>query len=572
MPTDIDDLFIGLADASPSGKQQAGRVYVVYGRNDLPDNLNLDNLTASDGFFIDGRSAGDRLGAAIAADVDYNGDGFHDVMIGAPGVSSGAGVVYAVFGSPDFHPSQMSRVEFDRPNSVSSSTQATDLYPVGNLIQGPGTGFDANSRYNKLSGGDKGNWVTASCGSSCDYIQAKGQPKLVFDLGRDVLIDGISVWGYDSTNANGVSRFSLAFATAADGSNGFGKSVSYQPQSTLTNNDTSRQTFAFSETVTARYVQFTALDNFYSVNGTPPGGDRVGLGEIAFSVLTEIDGPVSFDLASLNGTNGVVFSALPNEALGQSVATIHDVNADGFDDVVLGAPGADQGRGGLYVVWGGETSVPLIDLTLLDGTNGFTIENTTATTASSSGHRFGSIAQEAGDINGDGFNDIIVGSPGEDRAFVIFGSNDTFAATIDVSDLDGGNGFALLGPNNTNTGWSVSGTGDNNGDGIDDLVVSAPAADPAGMIDAGRVYVVYGRATGFASSLELDQISSAEGYFIDGPSAGHGLGEAVARVGEFNGDGLDDLLIGAPAANSGAVRRTSSTAPMQIAQRSIFQH
>ena len=547
-----DDLFIGLADASPSGRTQAGRVYVVYGRNDLSNNLNLDNLKPSDGFYIDGLSSGDRLGASLAADVDLNDDGLRDVTIGAPGVNSGTGAVYAIFGSSNFHPSQFSPVEFYRPNSVSSSTQATDLYAVGNLIQGPGVGFDANSPYSKLAGGNKGDWVTDTCGSPCDYIQTKGQPKLVFDLGRDLVIDGISVWGYDSTNANGVSRFSLAFATAAEGPNGFGKSVSYQPQYSLTNDDKSRQAFAFSGTVSARYVQFTALDNFFSNAGTPPGGDRVGLGEVAFSVLTEVDGPVSFDLATLNGTNGMTISAQPGEALGQSVASIHDVNADGIDDVVLGAPGASQGQGGLYVVFGSGQPAKSINVTGLDGTNGFFIENTTVTTDSQSSRQFGSVVQDVGDINADGFGDILLGSPDEDRAFVIFGSNDNFNTTIDVSDLDGGNGFALVGQTDTNTGWSVSGTGDINGDGMDDLVVSAPLADPAGKADAGRVYVVYGRATSFPSSLELDQISSADGYFVDGLAAGNRLGDAVTQVGDFNGDGLDDLLIGAPAANSGA--------------------
>ena len=184
--------------------------------------------------------------------------------------------------------------EFHTIVGAKSSTASTDLWPVSNLIQGPGVGFDANGTNDKLVGGPEGNWVTdAPGGFPSDYIEKAGKPVITLDLGADTSLSEISIWGYTASNANGVSVFSLKFATAAEGEAGFGSSITYAPVfSGLLNLDNARQSFLFGETVKARYVQFTAEDNFFSgdgtgVGGTAPGGDRVGLGEIAFSTVPE---------------------------------------------------------------------------------------------------------------------------------------------------------------------------------------------------------------------------------------------------------------------------------------------
>jgi hypothetical protein len=181
-------------------------------------------------------------------------------------------------------------VAFYPISSIQSSTAATDLWAVTNLIQGPGVGFDANNPNNKLLSGATGNWVTAAPGGfPADYIAVAGMPVLTIDLGADVLLSEISVWGYASSNANGVSEFSLRFATEAEGSGGFGTSIGFNPFYLPTNDDMVRQNFSFGQTLSARYVEFTARDNFFVApgdgsGGETPGGDRVGLGEIAFAV------------------------------------------------------------------------------------------------------------------------------------------------------------------------------------------------------------------------------------------------------------------------------------------------
>ena len=174
--------------------------------------------------------------------------------------------------------------------SVASSTSASDLFPAANLIQGPGVGFDAAAPYNRLLGGAEGTWVTAAPGGfPSDFIAVAGAPVITLDLGADRALSEISAWGYSDTNANGVSQFSLRFASQADGPGGFGSTISYNPSFPLANSQLIRQSNLFNQVVTARYVEFTASDNFFVApgdgsGGATAGGDRVGLGEIAFMV------------------------------------------------------------------------------------------------------------------------------------------------------------------------------------------------------------------------------------------------------------------------------------------------
>jgi hypothetical protein len=195
-------------------------------------------------------------------------------------------------------------ITFHPISSISSST--IDFFPINNLIQGPGVGFDASAPHDKISGGPVGDWVTdAPGGFPADYIAVVGMPVLTIDLGQDRLLSEISVWGYQSSNANGVSEFSLRFATDAEGIGGFGTSIGFNPTYFPTNNDILRQSFAFGPDVSTRYVEFTAVDNFFIApgdgsGGETPGGDRVGLGEIAFAIAaTSVPEPTTLLLLGL---------------------------------------------------------------------------------------------------------------------------------------------------------------------------------------------------------------------------------------------------------------------------------
>ncbi len=166
---------------------------------------------------------------------------------------------------------------FFTPVSV-TSPNTVEFYPISRLHQGPGVGYSANEPHTGIPGQT---WVTTDPGGyPSDYIAVAGGPVLVIDLGADRHLTEISTWGYTTGNNNGVSSFSLRFATAAEGAAGFGASLPGQGPFSALQSDTQRDSHPLTP-VTARWVELTVLDNFYTGTGAG-GGDRVGLGEIAF--------------------------------------------------------------------------------------------------------------------------------------------------------------------------------------------------------------------------------------------------------------------------------------------------
>jgi len=189
-----------------------------------------------------------------------------------------------------------------------------------------------------------------------------------------------------------------------------------------------------------------------------------------------------------------------------------------------------------------------LNLAELDGSNGFVINGI------SSLDYVGTSVSNARDVNGDGFDDLLIGAPNADpngqysagESYVVFGKQEGFAASFNLAELDGSNGFVLTGINPRDySGRSVSTAGDVNGDGFDDLLIGAPNADPNGQYSAGESYVVFGSGEGFAASLNLAELDGSNGFVINGIDK-HGFsGNSVSTAGDVNGDGFDDLLVGA---------------------------
>jgi hypothetical protein len=281
----------------------------------------------------------------------------------------------------------------------------------------------------------------------------------------------------------------------------------------------------------------------------------------------------TIELSSLNGSTGFrLVGATENDNSGRSVSAAGDVNGDGVDDLLIGAPYADFNgeinTGFTYVVLGRpspEVFASTIELSSLNGSTGFRLDGEAAD------GRSGRSVSAAGDVNGDGVDDLLIGAPYTDpngdssgSTYVVFGrpSPEVFASTIDLASLNGSTGFRLDGVSSgDHSGASVSTAGDVNGDGIDDLLIAADDANPNDFKHAGSTYVVFGRRSpdGFASTIELSSLNGSTGFRLDGEAEEDYSGISVSAAGDVNGDGIDDLLIGAYYASHNGLERASSS-------------
>jgi VCBS repeat-containing protein len=286
------------------------------------------------------------------------------------------------------------------------------------------------------------------------------------------------------------------------------------------------------------------------------------------------------DLAVLDPSRGLfVQGANAGDHAGFSVSAAGDVNGDGFDDFIVGAPyGADGlgDAGAAYVVFGTGAGLgtldgsgrTVIDLATLDPANGFLIRGD-----ANAGHAGWSVSS-AGDVNGDGFDDVIVGAPFgglggnyAGQAYVVFGKasglgavDDSGRAAVDLTDLPAADGFVIRGATDGDAvGWSVSAAGDVNGDGFADVIVGAPLGSDTGSF-AGQAYVVFGKASGIGTVdasghavIDLASLSPASGLAIKGAGESERVGWSVASAGDVNGDGFDDLVVGAPLGGEGGL-------------------
>lgn len=202
-------------------------------------------------------------------------------------------------------------------------------------------------------------------------------------------------------------------------------------------------------------------------------------------------------------------------SFGASVASAGDVNGDGYADVVIGAPNSG-GTGRAYVHHGGPAGLSVAPALVLTGTPG---------------SLFGTAVFQAGDMNADGFSDLVVGAPGSDQVYVYEGSASGLLPVPNIVWTAPVAGSAF--------GSSVGTAGDVNGDGFSDIIIGAPACTN-GQVDEGAAYVFFGN---------LFDLSPTPQFTMEFNVAGRRLGTSVAGAGDMNGDGYSDIVVSAPAAS-----------------------
>ena len=164
-------------------------------------------------------------------------------------------------------------------------------------------------------------------------------------------------------------------------------------------------------------------------------------------------------------------------------------------------------------------------------------------------------------MNGDGFDDLIVGAYGVDvndqqdagATYVVFGSSAGLGTSFDLGSLNGSNGFVVNGADAQDySGFGVESLGDVNGDGIDDFAIGTGRIGRFANNGPGEVYVIFGQSGGFSGSISTDDLDGTNGFVISVETGTGVTGTFLSSGGDFNGDGLADILIGSPFTSVGA--------------------
>ncbi len=207
-----------------------------------------------------------------------------------------------------------------------------------------------------------------------------------------------------------------------------------------------------------------------------------------------------------------------SDSFGRSIGTVGDLNGDGYADVVIGAPSYADFTGRIYIYTG--------------STDGLSNHLTLTITGEEVKDQFGYSVGTAGDVNKDGYDDLIIGADG-------YGNNSgrIYVYTGSINGLNSTPIFTITGEaENNHFGYAVSTSGDMNGDGNADIIVGAYQYNGS----TGRVYAYPGTTSGLGSSPIL---------IATGEDPASSFGRSVGTAGDVNGDGYDDIIVGALAYN-----------------------
>ena len=482
----------------------------------FPAVVSLSGINKQTGIKLSGLSPGDSSGYSISGIGDINHDGIDDFAIGVPqnGPSpTGSGIVYVIFGNSGINQEMISLDQLNGRNGFQIWGESLNDQ-LGRTLSMAGD----------MNGDQMDDLLIGAIGagrSGCCYVL------------------------FGSPTIGDTGFFNLTFL---DGQQGF-KINGEREEQILTGVSVSGGSDINSDGYTD-----ILIGSWYSANGRYQsgrsylvfGGQGVGRGGV-------------LNLTDLNGSNGFKLNGeARGDISGSAVSMMGDINGDGIDDLMIGAENALSQAGRSYVLWGNKDLNRIgaeFNLSDLNGVNGFKLEG------ENQGDRSGISVSGIGDINQDGYSDLIIGAPFASSSngyqsgvsYVVFGGNQIgYDGLISLSDLNGRNGFKIIGKMAGEiSGAKVSGAEDFNRDGVDDFFISSPVA---GVIQppSSYTYLLFGSTQlGNSGLFSLSSLNGSNGLMFTGESPGDNSGFSLSAAGDINQDGIADILIGAPQMHGG---------------------